>query len=203
MPSIRGSRIPAVDPEGLKNAGFAPIEQFPSQSLEPGINVTCAVDLDVCAVHVAQDLLDRWDKTIDEVIVAGLANLRRTVATWDGGIFHDSIDGVPIKQLSPWPPWAVTLLLLPDELRRIFGGEDQLFIAPYHCTLFSLPIYADRDLAADVIDTFGHLNPSSLLLGLPAFALRDGVLSTEDLPGWSDKPAADGGGISMSALLGW
>jgi hypothetical protein len=30
---------------------------------------------------------------------------------------------------------------------------------------------------------FGIINPSSLLIGLPAFVLRDGELTTTELPG--------------------
>jgi hypothetical protein len=87
-----------------------------------------------------------------------------------------------------WPQWASSLVLAPDALERFFGPEDQLFVAPYQCNLISLPVDVDRDIAADVVDLFGTVNPKSVLIGMPAFVLRDGVLSTEELPGWPDEP---------------
>jgi hypothetical protein len=78
-------------------------------------------------------------------------------------------------------------MLLPDELLRNFGAHDQLFVAPYHCNLISLPVAIDRDDAADLVDLFGYLNPQSLLLGLPAFVLRGGELPVEELPGLDAK----------------
>jgi hypothetical protein len=66
-----------------------------------------------------------------------------------------------------------------------------LFVAPYMCNLVSLPGDVDRDLAADLVDLFGFVNPRSLLLGLPAFLLRDGKLTTEGLPGFPDLPEED------------
>ena len=53
--------------------------------------------------------------------------------------------------------------------------------------LISLPIDVDRDIAADLVDLFGGLNPQSLLLGMPAFALRDGMLTVEALPRFPDE----------------
>jgi len=90
--------------------------------------------------------------------------------------------------LRGWPQWALSLILLPEELKRLFGAHDQFFVAPFACNLISLPIDVDRDLAADIVDLFGWVNPRSLLLGLPGLVLRDGELSTEELPGFSDPP---------------
>ena len=87
--------------------------------------------------------------------------------------------------------WASSLLVAPEALTRLFGRDDQLFIAPYQCNLISLPIDVDRDIAADLVDLFGGLNPRSLLLGMPAVALRSGELVIEDLPGWPDEPETD------------
>lgn len=211
LPSIRGTRVPLIDTEEFEDMGFEPLTNFPSVEMAPGIAVTCAIEADVVAMHVGQPHLDRWDKTIDDVMVAAMANLRRTVARWTAKIYEDtSLDGTVIRQLERWPHWAITLLLLPDELKRIFGKQDQLLIAPYHCLLMSLPIDVDREFAADLIDMFGTINPRSLLLGLPAFVLRDGNLTTEELPGYVDDPREDddedwseSGRHRLSDLLGW
>ena len=207
MPSIRGTRVAVVDSEDLEELGFRPVGHFPSVHLPPGVDVICSIEAEVMGIHVDQGRLDSWDKPIEDVMLAALSNLRRTVGMWSGGIFEDrSIDGTLIRQLSHWPHWAVTLLLVPDELKRIFGDHDQLFIAPYHCVLLSLPVDASRDLAADIVDMFGVLNPGSLLLGLPAFVLHDGILTTEELPGLPELPKEEEWHPEthrLADLIGW
>ena len=209
MPSIRGLRVPLIDNADLEDAGFAPISDFPTVAMPPGVDVMSSIDVEVMSIHINQEHLDRWDKSIEDVTVAAMANLRRTVGTWDGRAFDDdSLDGVVIRQLSGWPHWAASLLLVPDELKRIFGPDDQLFLAPYHCNLMSLPIEVDRDFAADLVDMFGLINPRSILMGLPAFVLRGGDLSTEELPGSAEHPEGAGnpeaaGDRRLASLLGW
>jgi hypothetical protein len=117
-----------------------------------------------------------------------MANLTRAVGSWPGRVYEDDYSGVPVRMMEGWPHWASSLVLDPGQLVRCFGPQDQLFIAPYQCNLISMPADVDRDVAADLVDLFGLLNPKSLLVGLPAFLLRDGALSTEPLPGLPDLP---------------
>ncbi len=188
MPAIRGRRVPVIDEVDVEPFGFRPLSAFPTVEMEPGIDVSFAIDVDVAYLNVDQEQLDRWEKTIEQVVPAAMANLRRTVGTWSGTAYEDSADGLDVQMLRGWPQWAVSLLLLPDELKRVFGSQDQLFIAPYACNLMSLPIDVDREVAADLIDLFGVVNPRSLLLGVPAFALRNGDLVIEELPGFAELP---------------
>ena len=188
MPMIRGRRVPVIDDAELEEFGFRSLLDFPTVEMPPGIDVSFAIEVDVAYVNVNQEQLDRWEMTIEQVVPAAMANLRRTVGTWSGSAYQDSADGIHVQMLRGWPQWAVSLILLPDELKRLFGPQDQLLVAPYACNLMSLPIDVDRDVAADLVDLFGFVNPRSLLLGLPAFALRDGELSIEELPGFAELP---------------
>lgn len=189
FPTVRGTRVPVIGDDELEEMGFRPASAFPTLEMPPGIDVTFAIEADVVYIHLDQAQLDRWDMTLEQVSRAAMTNLRRAVVGWRGKVYEDdTLDGTPVRGLEGWPHWAVSLLLLPDGLQRIFGSHDQLFIAPYHCNLMSLPIDVDRDFAADLIDMFGTINPRSLLLGMPAFALRNGKLSTEELPGFPDDP---------------
>lgn len=191
MPAIPGDIVRVFDDDEtheLEEQGFRLLTEFPTVHVEPGVDVAFAIEADVVQIKVHQEELDRWDMRVEELMPAALANLRRAVGTWKGRVLDDQYEGVPVRQLSGWPSWAVSLLLLPDELMRLFGQGDQLFVAPYSCNLVSLPADVDRDLAADLVDMFGTINPRSLLRGLPAFVLRDGVLSTEELPGWPELP---------------
>lgn len=188
LPAIRGLRVPVIEDAELEKFGFRPLSAFPTVEMAPGIDVSFAIEVDVVNVNIDQEQLDRWEMTIAQVAPAAMANLHRVVGTWTGTAYPDSTDGVTIHLLQGWPHWAASLILLPDDLKRLFGSHDQLFIAPYACNLLSLPIDVDRDFAADLIDLFGTINPRSLLLGMPAFALRDGELFIEDLPGFPDLP---------------
>jgi hypothetical protein len=131
-------------------------DRHPSLEMNPGIEVTAAIDIDVATMAVDQEMLDRWDMTIERVVAVALGNLRREVGTWIGTIYtDDSYHDIPVRGLDGWPAWSTSLLLLPDELKRLFGDHDQLFIAPYQCCLVSLPIDVSRDIAADIVDLFG------------------------------------------------
>lgn len=188
LPAIPGDVVRVLEDVGLDELGFLPLADLPTLHVEPGVDVAFGIEADVVQVRVHQADLDRWDMTLADVMPAALANLRRAVGTWTGRMKEDSYEGVPVRMLEDWPHWAVSLLLLPDELKRVFGADDQVFVAPYACNLISLPGDVDRDLAADLVDMFGTINPRSLLRGLPAFVLRDGMLSIEELPGWPDLP---------------
>lgn len=188
LPAVRGERIQVMDDIELEELGFTPASSYPAVRLPPGVDVTFAVEVDVLNVTVDQRQLDTWEMTVKQVLPAAMANLARVVGTWPGGAYDDRYEGVRVQMLEGWPSWASSLVLLPDQLTRLFGREEQLLIAPYQCNLISLPIDTDRDLAADLVDLFGVLNPASLLLGLPAFTLREGRLSTEELPGFEALP---------------
>jgi len=188
LPAVRGERIQVIEDVELERLGFEPLDAFPSLEMPPGIDVTFAIEVDVVQVTVNQRHLDAWARTVGEVLPAAMANLRRTAGSWRGTVYEDTYAGTPLRLLEGWPHWASSLLVAPEALTRLFGPEDQLFVAPYQCNLISLPIDVDRDIAADLVDLFGGLNPRSLLLGMPAFALRSGELVIEDLPGFPDEP---------------
>jgi hypothetical protein len=195
LPTVRGERVQVIDDDELEGLGFRPLSDFPTLEMDPGIAVAFALDLEVAWITIDQQQLDRWEMTIEQVAMAAVANLRRLAGSWEGGVQIEDYQKIPVRTLEGWPYWASSLLLLPDELKRIFGAHDQLFVAPYMCNLVSLPGDVDRDLAADLVDVFGFVNPRSLLLGLPAFLLRDGKLHTEDLPGFPDLPEEDELGV--------
>lgn len=188
LPIIHGRRLQVIDDVELEEMGFRPVSAFPTLEMAPGIDVAFAIEVDVVYLTIDQQQLDRWEMTVEQVAPAAMANLRRAVGTWNGSVYTEDRDGVPIRALEGWPHWATGLIVLPDQLQRLFGPQDQLFIAAYACNLVSLPIDVDRDFAADLVDLFGFINPRSLLLGMPAFALRDGELMTEELPGFPDDP---------------
>ena len=55
---------------------------------------------------------------------------------------------------------ASAMVLLPDELRRVFGEGAQLLIAPMRDVLISLPPDVDRAFAAWLNDEFASMDPN-------------------------------------------
>lgn len=178
--------------DDLERIGFRPSRDFLSVELPPGIDVTFGVVIGAACVSVTADKVAEWGVTPGDVVGHALANLRRIVGRRPQPIHVDeSTEYGPIRSMRDGPFWSAALLLLPDELARIYGSQDQLFLMPFACNLISLPIDISRELAADILDIYGWLNPDSLILGLPAFAFRRGSLSAENLPVW--EPNEDAG----------
>lgn len=197
MPAVRGERVQVLSDEDLEELGFRPLSDFPTITLPPGLKVSIVIDVGPASVTVDQEQLDRWEKGVEDLVAPAMANLRRTIGTAKVALEDDSYEGVPTRSLRAWPQWAASLLLCADELVRIFGTHDQLFVAPYSCHLVSLPADVDRDIAADIVDLYGLINPQSLLINMPAVVLRDGRLSTEELPGFEELPWDDDDGLTV------
>ena len=57
---------------------------------------------------------------------------------------------------------ASALVLVPDELERIFGSAEQCLIAPMRDLLISMPVDADRELVGWLNDEFATMDPNGL-----------------------------------------
>ena len=149
-------------------------------SMPPGVLIGFGVDIGPAYVHIHEDLLESWPVTIDGLTQRALANLRdRTRRARPRDVQAIDLDHVTVRTLQTRAGWASTLLLLPDELIRIFGEEPQCFIAPMRDVLMSFPAGIDRDYLAEMNEEFAALDPNAL--ALEAFLLRDGCLSCEPL----------------------
>ena len=87
---------------------------------------------------------------------------------------------MPVRILQSGLGCASALVLVPDELQRIFGTERQCLIAPMRDLLISLPADADRELVGWLNEEFATMDPNGL--ALDAFVLEDGSLRYESLP---------------------
>ena len=149
-------------------------------SMPPGVLIGFGVDIGPAYVHVHEDLLASWPVTIDGLTQRSLGNLRdRTRRARPRDVQAIDLDHVVIRTLQTRAGWASTLLLLPDELIRIFGDAPQCFIAPMRDVLMSFPADVDRDYLAEMNEEFAALDPNAL--ALEAFLLRDGCLTCEPL----------------------
>ena len=86
---------------------------------------------------------------------------------------------MPVRILQSGVGCASALVLVPDELERIFGSAEQCLIAPMRDLLISMPVDADRELVRWLNDEFATMDPNGL--ALDAFVLGNGALRYEAL----------------------
>ena len=147
-------------------------------TLPPGIPTGFGIDIGPAFLVVGTSLLSSWPIGPADLVATGLENLRsrmRAVRTRD--LVGQDIDGIPVRVLQSGVGCASALVLVPDELTRIFGVEPQCLIAPMRDLLISLPSDADRAFVAWLNDEFSEMDPNGL--ALDAFVLEGDVLRYE------------------------
>jgi hypothetical protein len=151
-------------------------------TLPPGIPTGFGIDIGPAFLVVDRDLLETWPVGPADVVARGLENLRerlRPIRSRD--LVREAIDGMPVRVLQSGAGCASALVLIPDELQRIFGPEPQCLIAPMRDLLISMPRDTDRTLVAWLNEEFAGVDPNGL--ALDAFVLADGALRYEVLRG--------------------
>jgi len=174
---------PSVIPVLPRRRPFPPIAGEPFRvTLPPGIPTGFGIDIGPAFLVVGEQMLAGWDVGPADLVARGLANLRdrlRPVRPRD--LFAQPLEGVPIRVLQTGVGCASAMVLLPDELRRVFGEGPQCLVAPMRDLLISMPIDVDRRFAAWLTDEFASMDPNGL--ALDAFVLDGEQLRYERLPG--------------------
>ena len=151
------------------------------RTFPPGLAVSFGLDLGPAILFIGSWAMDRWGITLDELADQAMANLQRTVGRADEPqLVRDTIGGLPMTAFQSRDGWASALLLAPDLLTWIFGPEPSLYLAPMRDLVIQLPIDADPDLAAWILEEFASLDPNALQV--PILALVDGELSLARTP---------------------
>jgi hypothetical protein len=148
--------------------------------LPPGVLTGFGVDIGPALLHVGEELLATWPvdrEALSARALANLAALTRRARSRD--LLLESIDGVPVRILQTGAGWAATLVLLRDELFRIFGTGPQRLIAPMRDLLISMPADVAPDLAAWLLEELASLDPNAL--ALESFLVADGIVSCTPL----------------------
>jgi len=135
MPRIRP--LPAGFPEPLRVV------------VEPGVAVGYGIDIGPAFMGISADLVRSWDIPVAEVQARALANTIDRASRIDAATIVDgSLDGTPTRWLQTGQSIGSVLVLVPDELRRLFGAEPRFFITPMRDLIIALPAEVDRELAA-------------------------------------------------------
>ena len=149
-------------------------------TLPPGIPTGFGIDIGPAFLVVGASVLASWPVGPADLVAVGLDNLRRRLRSIRPRDLHrDTFQGVPVRILQSGVGCASALVLVPDELERIFGSEGQCFIAPMRDLLISLPADADRELVGWLNDEFASMDPNGL--ALDAFVFEHGTLRYEAL----------------------
>ncbi len=174
---------PSVIPVLPRRRAFPPIAGEPFRvTLPPGIPTGFGIDIGPAFLVVGEQMLAGWDVGPADLVARALANLRdrlRPVRPRD--VFAQPLEGVPIRVLQTGVGCASAMVLLPDELRRVFGDGPQCLVAPMRDLLISMPADVDRRFAAWLTDEFASMDPNGL--ALDAFVQDGEELRYERLPG--------------------
>jgi hypothetical protein len=149
-------------------------------TLPPGIPTGFGIDIGPAFLVVGTSLLSSWPIGPADLVATGLENLRARMRAVRGrDLVGQDIDGIPVRVLQSGVGCASALVLVPDELTRIFGVEPQCLIAPMRDLLISMPLETDRWFVGWLNEEFSTMDPNGL--ELDAFALEEGTLRYEVL----------------------
>lgn len=175
------SMAPSVVPILPRRRPMPPLAGEPVRvTLPPGIPTGFGMDIGPAFLVVGQSLLASWTIDAADLVATALENLRgrmRPVRPRD--LLRQPIVEIPARILQSGVGCASGLVLVEDELRRVFGSEPQCLIAPMRDILISLPVDTDRSFVAWLNDEFSEMDPNGL--ALDAFVLDDGGLRYEAL----------------------
>ena len=172
-PAIASQVMPVLPRRrALPGAADPPVRR----SWPPGLETAFGLDIGPAFLYIGAWALDRWGVTLDELADRAVSNVRERYSSRRRfGLLRDSIGGMPISAFQSREGWASALLLVPDELTRVFGRDPSLILAPMRDLLIQLPIDADQGLAAWLMEDFAALDPNGLKV--PILALVDGELA--------------------------
>ncbi|HVM31419.1 MAG TPA: hypothetical protein VM305_11695 [Candidatus Limnocylindrales bacterium] len=179
----------------LARPGFdRPDEPIVRATAGPGCAVEFGLDLGGVFAIVDRQVAERWECTpaqlLDtsmETLAERLGRLRPQDAT------VGAVRGRLVRMLDAPPGLAASTILLRDELVRLFGQEDQVFIAPGRSRLISFPLTTPAQVVVESVLAL-ELDEAVPLL-LDPFVLLDGELHWQsgpaeehfgDHPGWRE-----------------
>lgn len=137
--------------------------------LPPGIHVGFGVDIGPAFMAVSAKQLKVLGITEAELVTQALGNLgSRAARVQPESVVRQSVDGTPVVALQTGASIGSTLVLVPDEIGRIFGPEPRLFITPMRDVLLGFPADADPWVAALLYEEIANQDPNCL----PPIAFR-------------------------------
>ncbi|MGV0985014.1 MAG: hypothetical protein ACOYB2_10695 [Limnohabitans sp.] len=158
---------------------FRPMPPFAGEPMTvtmAGVAMGFGLDVGPAMLVVADVLHKAWDVPAETIADAAVANARRAVATCGKrDVIKQEIDGTPIKVLQTGLHLASTVLLMPDEIVRLFGPGPKVLTAPMRDLLVAFEPTVDLAFAVWLRDEFASMDPNGLAAPMYAF---DGAMVT-------------------------
>ncbi|HEX4896771.1 MAG TPA: hypothetical protein VFV53_00270 [Candidatus Limnocylindrales bacterium] len=131
--------------------------------LSPGVVVGFGADIGPAFMTLNEPQLETLGVKKADVVAAALANLLARADALDrASIIHGDVADVPIAALQSGVSIGSTLVLAPDQVRRLFGPAPMLFIAPMRDLLIGFPADVDGELAGWVFKEIADQDPNCL-----------------------------------------
>jgi hypothetical protein len=158
---------------------------------ELGPALVYGVDVGRVYPLVDVEVAERWEVSVDQLHDAAMDNFRaRAARTPPSCVTRGTMSGWITTFVRTPAGLASSLVLVPEELRRLVGERDQLVATPTRALLLAMPIDAPLRTFAEVAVEFEGKDP--LPLWLDPFALIDGGLTwTGAVRGDDDQCDAD------------
>ena len=158
----------------------------------PGCAIEFGIDLGGHFPIVDRVVAQRWECSVEQRHATAMDNLERRVAALSPtAVQHAVMSGRVMRILQTPAGCASSVLLVPEQLKRLFGGSDQMLAAPGRHTLMSFSADAPTVAVAEIVVDMelDELTP----LFLAPFALCDGELLWES-DEWFDDVEEDAAG---------
>jgi len=129
----------------------------------PGVLVAFAAHVGPALLMITKQQLAVLGITQTELVAEGLANLIGHAAQVPRtAIVRQSVGDLPVATLQTGQSIGSVLVLVADQLRRLFGPTPALFLAPLRDVLLGLPADVDHVAAAWLFDEFASQDPNCL-----------------------------------------
>lgn len=149
---------------------------LPTREFAPGIRTALGLDIGPAMLFVGHDQLAGWGVTAEQAFRRAVSNIRvRVRLRRQFALLHEPICGVPTVAFQSRDGWASSLLLLPEELGRVFGQRSGVILAPMRDLLLLMPLDVEPDLAHVVLEEFARVDMNAL--DVPPIGLLDGRLT--------------------------
>jgi hypothetical protein len=118
---------------------------------EPGCAVEFGLWVGSALPLVDATVAERWECSPEQIRETAFANLRRRAAELGPVAVSTATFNGRLFRVSAARPWISSLVLVPEELMRLFGDQDQVIAAPGRSLLVSCGTQTPADVIADVI----------------------------------------------------
>lgn len=183
----RDRLVPAFERPGFEPN---PLDPRLLTVVPPGVTIGFGIDLGPALAKVSEQMSSQWESSLEQIQEAAFEHLRATTASLDAKAVEKANFGGHLIRVMRLPDgWASSILLVQDELMRIFGDHDQVFTAPARSVLFSFPIRTPSRAVAEITIDLEEIDPHPLLLD--PFVLTNGTLLWEGSLGEDDMLGDD------------